>query len=240
MLEKPTFKIYTNNGMVEFSPIQTSSRSANGERIPLILPSATGIFSPLTPLPHISHPLTPQRQRDVPKIHTPHTSTSFIDAALNEAIIANASAAKNAFSLPATPTSPSSFIFNAISTSPVSGIIADANNSLIINILDTNVRSLPTSWYSSPHIYELERRSIFSNTWLYACPADRFQKTGDYVLLELAGFEFFIIRDQKGTLNAFHNICSHRGYTLIKKHFGNSKVIVCKYHGACYNTNGQV
>ncbi|RSM07475.1 hypothetical protein CEP52_005179 [Fusarium oligoseptatum] len=103
------------------------------------------------------------------------------------------------------------------------------------------VRALPASWYTSPDMYELERRAIFSKRWLFITHRSRLKEPGDWLRYELAGFDFIITRDRKNNINAFHNICRHRAYTVIEKEgSGNAKILACRYHGWSYGLNGKL
>lgn len=98
--------------------------------------------------------------------------------------------------------------------------------------------TLPASWWTSEKVYELEKRAIFNKSWLYCTHASRFKKAGDYYSFNVTGINFFIIKNKAGELNAFHNVCRHRAYPVIRKEKGSSIVVGCKYHGWSYNTDG--
>lgn len=98
--------------------------------------------------------------------------------------------------------------------------------------------TLPASWWFSEKIFELEKRAIFNKAWLFCTHESRFKKAGDYYSFTITGINFFIIKNKAGELNAFHNVCRHRAYPVIRKEKGSSIVIGCKYHGWSYNTDG--
>ena len=54
------------------------------------------------------------------------------------------------------------------------------------------------------------------------------------------GWDIFLIRDKDGAINAFHNVCRHRGYPVITKECGSSTVLACRFHGWSYLPNGQL
>lgn len=95
----------------------------------------------------------------------------------------------------------------------------------------TPAPSLPSIWYRSPELYELERRAVFSRKWLLVSHKLRFLKAGDFVRITEAGFQFFLIKDREGNINAFHNVCRHRAYPVIERDCGTSRILACKYHG---------
>ncbi|OJJ61684.1 hypothetical protein ASPSYDRAFT_75729 [Aspergillus sydowii CBS 593.65] len=103
------------------------------------------------------------------------------------------------------------------------------------------IRALPASWYTSPEMYELERRAIFSKRWLFMTHSSRLKEVGDWLRYELAGFDILIIRDRQGSVNAFHNICRHRAYPVVENEgSGNAKILACRYHGWSYGLNGKL
>ena len=99
---------------------------------------------------------------------------------------------------------------------------------------------LPASWYSSRDIYELERRAIFSKHWLLITHKLRFPDIGCYRQYEVAGFKFFLLKDRKGEINAFHNVCRHRAYPVLEEQEGKASIIACKYHGWSYGLSGNL
>ena len=103
------------------------------------------------------------------------------------------------------------------------------------------IKALPAPWYTSPEMYELERRAIFSRRWLFTTHSIRLPEPGDWLRYEIAGFEFIICKDRTGSINAFHNICRHRAFPILTAEKGHtSSVLSCKYHGWSYGLNGKL
>lgn len=101
--------------------------------------------------------------------------------------------------------------------------------------------TLPASWWTSDKVFELEKRSIFNKSWLFCIHACRFKKPGDYFRFNFAGLDFFLIKSKvDGKIQAFHNVCRHRAYPVVKKDQGSSTVLGCKYHGWSYNSDGKL
>jgi nitrite reductase/ring-hydroxylating ferredoxin subunit len=97
-----------------------------------------------------------------------------------------------------------------------------------------------TSVLSLNDTFELEKRAIFSKVWLYVSHGSRFSKPGDYHAIELAGFSLFIILGKDLVLRAFHNVCRHRAYPVLRKDCGSSLVLCCRYHGWSYSSKGEL
>ncbi|GFF85241.1 putative dioxygenase subunit alpha YeaW [Aspergillus udagawae] len=98
----------------------------------------------------------------------------------------------------------------------------------------------PENWLNSNDIFQLERRAVFSKSWLYLSHRSQFTKLGDYRSFEVAGFPIFLILGKDGVIRAFHNVCRHRAYTVANKERGSSTVLGCRYHGWSYNTKGEL
>ena len=113
---------------------------------------------------------------------------------------------------------------------------------------------------SDEELFQLEKRAFFSKvgrssfvslpsstmeltgikTWLFVCHRSRFSKVGDYHTLDIAGISFFVVLGKDEKLRAFHNVCRHRAYTVVRKSCGNSLRFSCKYHGWQYDDKGQL
>ena len=99
-----------------------------------------------------------------------------------------------------------------------------------------------------PGLFELEREKIFKKTWLYVGRAEEIPEPGDYKVrqLDVVSTSVIIVRDQTGKLNAFHNLCSHRGNKLIQEEgaqtFGSTgnHLMTCRFHAWSYSTDGKL
>ncbi|KAF2767124.1 ISP domain-containing protein [Teratosphaeria nubilosa] len=108
------------------------------------------------------------------------------------------------------------------------------------NATQERSQNLPASWYRSDALYELERRAIFSKSWVLLTHIIRFPKAGDYQLFTIAGYSFFLIKDRNGNVGGFHNICRHRAYPVIEQQCGTASILSCKYHGWSYGLDGKL
>jgi len=102
------------------------------------------------------------------------------------------------------------------------------------------VRALPGNWYTSPQMYELEKRAIFSRKWLLITHKLRFKQAGDWLRYEIAGYQFILCKDREGKVNGFHNVCRHRAFPVVTEEKGTSKIFACRYHGWSYGLNGRL
>lgn len=102
------------------------------------------------------------------------------------------------------------------------------------------LRALPANWYTSPEMYELERRAIFSKKWQLITHKCRLSKPGDWLRYNVAGYQFVLCRDRENNINGFHNVCRHRAFPVVLEDEGCSKIFSCKYHGWSYGLNGKL
>jgi phenylpropionate dioxygenase-like ring-hydroxylating dioxygenase large terminal subunit len=65
-----------------------------------------------------------------------------------------------------------------------------------------NHRTLPSSFFTSEEVYQLERRAIFSKSWLAVCHMSRLN-VGVLLRDEVAGFKLSVVLDKDGKVSAF-------------------------------------
>lgn len=105
------------------------------------------------------------------------------------------------------------------------------------SILNT-VKSLPAHWYHDRRVFELEKTEIFDKEWLPLGPVQQLGKPGDWFVSELTGAALIVVRTEDDSVRVFHNICRHRGSTIVDQLCGNNRRFVCPYHGWVYALNG--
>jgi Rieske 2Fe-2S family protein len=74
--------------------------------------------------------------------------------------------------------------------------------------------TLPASYYIDADHYRRELEAIWYRDWLYVCPASTMPEPRCYRVYEVGDQSVLIVRDENGTLRAFHNSCRHRGSVL--------------------------
>lgn len=75
-------------------------------------------------------------------------------------------------------------------------------------IVSTEIESsLPSEFYQSRAIYQLERRAIFSRRWFLVSHKARYREVGDFVQYDMAGFNFVVVKNKEGAIVGFHNMC---------------------------------
>jgi len=91
--------------------------------------------------------------------------------------------------------------------------------------------------YLSPEYYELEA-TLFKNQWLLAGHISALRNAGDYITIDAVGERALIVMDSQGKLQAFHNVCRHRGARLLSDRGNCQNRITCPFHGWSYTLDG--
>src|ERR1700758_2001298 len=76
-------------------------------------------------------------------------------------------------------------------------------------------RALPAWTYSHPEMTRLEYERILKPSWQLVCHVNSIPKAGDYVALELGTDSVAVVRTSQGAVQAFHNVCRHRGARIL-------------------------
>jgi choline monooxygenase len=97
--------------------------------------------------------------------------------------------------------------------------------------------SLPAHWYTDRSIFDLEKERILARSWLYAGRLDQLAEEGDFFTTSIAGMPFVVVRAASGEINAFVNVCRHRGSILLEGQ-GSRTTIQCPYHAWTYGLDG--
>ena len=92
--------------------------------------------------------------------------------------------------------------------------------------------------YTSDDFFALEQENIFSNSWVAVGCLQQVSKQGDILVTEVAGRSILIIRSKEDKLEAFYNVCRHRGSKLLNESC-NIKSIRCPYHAWVYGLDGK-
>ena len=74
--------------------------------------------------------------------------------------------------------------------------------------------TLPSSWYLSQDVFQLEREHIFMREWLCIGREEQVPEPGSHRVLDLYGESILLLRNGEGELRAFYNVCRHRGARL--------------------------
>jgi len=107
--------------------------------------------------------------------------------------------------------------------------------------LADSVMEIDVSEYYDPDRFEREKIELFRNYAQFVGPSCMIPEPGDYFAFDDTGIPILIVRNEAGVLNAFVNICSHRGAPLNECESGKAKkgrMFSCPYHGWSYDLEG--
>jgi Rieske 2Fe-2S family protein len=99
---------------------------------------------------------------------------------------------------------------------------------------------LPRSFYHDELVYRVDLESIWLFGWLFAGYTCQIPNPGDYFLYDLYYDSVIIVRGDEGEINAFHNVCRHRGTQICVEPEGSVKRFICPYHQWTYGKDGRL
>ena len=102
------------------------------------------------------------------------------------------------------------------------------------------ILKVPTSDYTSHERWSSEMKDIFQNLPLMLALSIEMPNPGDYKAMEVTGIPVLITRDKSNKVNAFRNVCTHRGAIVAQEGIGNRSRFSCPYHGWTYSNSGDL
>lgn len=100
-------------------------------------------------------------------------------------------------------------------------------------------RHMPGWMYTSPEVFQRETERIFLKEWLVVGRVEEIPDSGNYFTFDIVDEPIVITRDKDGRLNAFSNVCRHRGAKVVDGR-GSAKAFSCPYHGWTYDITGKL
>lgn len=103
---------------------------------------------------------------------------------------------------------------------------------------DRAPHALPAWVYNHPELTRLEIERVLMPSWQIVCHVNSIPRAGDFETFDLGPESVLVIRDRNGSINAFHNVCRHRGARLLDGSGSCPSTITCPYHGWSYRQDG--
>ncbi|MDH3441273.1 MAG: aromatic ring-hydroxylating dioxygenase subunit alpha [Gammaproteobacteria bacterium] len=118
--------------------------------------------------------------------------------------------------------------------------------------------TIPAEYYYEMAHYRKDEAHIAENWWLMADHVSRIPEPGDFFVFKFGlGESAIVVRNESGEINAFHNVCRHRGSRLCRHdedprpdddrlsvrqlgESGNAQVFRCPYHAWLYDVDGNL
>ncbi|MDE0309066.1 MAG: transcriptional regulator BetI [Acidiferrobacterales bacterium] len=105
---------------------------------------------------------------------------------------------------------------------------------------ENTVDLLPPWTYKNEEFLELEIERLFKPNWMLVGHVSDMPEKGDYLTFEGFGERALIIRNKNGAINAFHNICRHRGSRILEGAGRCPRALICPFHGWRYDLDGKL
>jgi len=99
--------------------------------------------------------------------------------------------------------------------------------------------TIPADWYCDEEIFQLEQRLIFERSWQYVGRLGELQNIGDFITATIGRVPVVVVRNQRGELAAFVNVCRHRCSEVVQGS-GHRNVLQCHYHAWTYDLDGRL
>ena len=94
--------------------------------------------------------------------------------------------------------------------------------------------------YRSPEYFEREREQLFKRAWLTIGRVEQLPEPGSFVTktIEIWNAPIVVTRDRNNHIQAFYNVCAHRGNQVVLAESGNASRFTCNYHSWTYRNDG--
>jgi Rieske 2Fe-2S family protein len=98
---------------------------------------------------------------------------------------------------------------------------------------------LPQRAYTDEAVFAFEQGHWFCVDWVCVGRASEVGDVGQWFVASVGASSVIVARGQDGALRAFHNVCRHRGTTLLSGS-GRGAQIRCPYHAWSYDLGGRL
>ncbi|VVU52977.1 aromatic ring-hydroxylating oxygenase subunit alpha [Burkholderia anthina] len=98
--------------------------------------------------------------------------------------------------------------------------------------------SLDAPFYLSDVVFDVDMHAIFGRHWIFVGVEASIPEPGQYFLADFGPYSIIVSRGDGFELNAFHNVCRHRGARLLHEQHGEVANLVCPYHQWTYAPTG--
>ena len=103
------------------------------------------------------------------------------------------------------------------------------------------IPTLPGTSYTDPAIFAAEQERIFEAMWFCAARSSDVGTPGAFKTVQVGRESVLVTRSRKGGVNAFFNVCRHRGAQLCTEESGEvRRAFQCPYHAWTYDLDGKL
>jgi phenylpropionate dioxygenase-like ring-hydroxylating dioxygenase large terminal subunit len=109
------------------------------------------------------------------------------------------------------------------------------------DVMPQGARTLPAPYYVSLEYFKREMDELFGRMWICAGRTEQVGRAGQFFIRDVVGESIVITRSPSGRVNAFYNVCRHRGTRLCTDDTGMfAGSIQCPYHAWTYDLDGRL
>lgn len=113
--------------------------------------------------------------------------------------------------------------------------------SSVVTSLATQTKSgysLDRSFYCDDEVFAADMQQVVGRKWIVAGHVDQVRAKGDYFLFKVGNDSIIVVRSNESTINAFYNVCRHRGSLICTEPSGRVARLTCGYHAWSYGLDG--
>jgi phenylpropionate dioxygenase-like ring-hydroxylating dioxygenase large terminal subunit len=103
-----------------------------------------------------------------------------------------------------------------------------------------SIKNFSKERYISSDWYRREWRAVWAKSWIAAVHVSDLAEPGDYVVFDIGPESLLLTCNSEEAVQAFYNVCQHRGVRLVDDHAGNAENFRCPYHSWRYGTDGDL
>lgn len=94
--------------------------------------------------------------------------------------------------------------------------------------------------YTDPEIFTREQSEIFEKMWNCVLRSDSLASPGEWKTVTVGREEIIVVRSRKKGIQAYFNVCAHRGMRVCTTGEGKNKTLQCGYHAWTYALEGEL
>lgn len=105
--------------------------------------------------------------------------------------------------------------------------------------------NIPAEAYISEDYARAEQDKLWRKVWLQAGRVEDIPEVGDFITYDILTDSVLIVRSGPDSIEAFHNVCPHRGRRLVdpapgaRNARGTRRNFICGYHGWTFGLDGE-
>ena len=108
-------------------------------------------------------------------------------------------------------------------------------------VMPAGATTLPAPFYVDASCFAREMDALFGRMWICAARVEQVERPGQFVVREVMGESIIITSSAAGRVDAFYNVCRHRGTRLCTEAEGTfGRRIQCPYHAWTYALDGSL